>query len=164
MKKKSVCLFVVVCFMIPLSLAALSSENNEVKKANYELAARFSPAKLKKMVFSTTVDPHWLKYSDRFWYTYETSEGKVFFISDPAQKTKKPLFDNVKMAAMLTEITKDPYDAKHLPIKEIEFVKKDAAIQFEVKSSLEEEEEERDEEMEKEKMEEQDEEEDKKEK
>jgi len=152
-------LFVIVSFMIPLSSAALSSESNEVKKANYELASQFSPVKLKKMVFSTAVDPHWLKNSDRFWYTYETSEGKLFLIAEPAQKTKKPLFDNVKMAAMLTEITKDPYDAKHLPIKEIEFVKKDTAVQFEVKSSLEEEEEEKDEEMEKQKMEEQDEEE-----
>jgi len=51
MKRKSVCFFVIVFFIIPLSSAALSSENNEVKKANYELAAQFSPAKLKKMVF-----------------------------------------------------------------------------------------------------------------
>jgi hypothetical protein len=30
-------------------------------KGNYELAARFSPDKLKKMIFSTSVDPHWMK-------------------------------------------------------------------------------------------------------
>ncbi|MFW6140564.1 MAG: DPP IV N-terminal domain-containing protein [Acidobacteriota bacterium] len=165
MKRKTVCIFFMVLLMVFFLPAASSPEDNTIKKANYELASRFSPAKLKKMVFSTAVDPHWLKHSDRFWYTYETSEGKMFNIADPEKKTKKPLFDNVKMAAMLTEITKDPYDAKHLPIKEIEFVKKDTAIRFEVKSSQDEEEEEKaEEEKDKEKMEEQDQEPDKKEK
>jgi len=31
------------------------------QKANYDLAARFSPKKLDKMIFSLSVDPHWLK-------------------------------------------------------------------------------------------------------
>ena len=135
MKRKAICLSFIILLMVPFSSASDSSENDAIKKANYELAARFSPAKLKKMVFDTSVDPHWLKHSDKFWYTYETSEGKSFNIADPEKGTKVPLFDNVKMAAMLTEITKDPYDAKHLPIEEIEFVKKDRAIRFEVKSS-----------------------------
>jgi len=39
------------------------------------------------------------------------------------------------MVALLTMMTKDPYDAEHLPIKKIKFVKKDTAIQFEVESS-----------------------------
>jgi dipeptidyl aminopeptidase/acylaminoacyl peptidase len=43
------------------------------------------------------------------------------------------------MAALLTEITKDPYEAKHLPIEEIKFVKQDTAIRFDVESSQEEE-------------------------
>jgi hypothetical protein len=134
--------FLVFTFLI-LSFAAngLVAENTPVKKANYKLAARFTSAKMQKMAFSTSVSAHWLKHSDRFWYTYETSEGKTFYIVNPVRKTKRPLFDNVKMAAELTLITKDPYDAKHLPIDRIKFVKKDRAIQFEVESSQEEKEE-----------------------
>jgi len=109
---------------------------------------------MRKMAFSTSVDAHWLKHSDRFWYTYETSEGKTYYIVDPARKTKRPIFDNVKMAAELTLITKDPYDAKHLPIERMKFVKKDRAIQFEVESSQEEKEEEVEQEEEKKKEEE----------
>lgn len=115
-----------------------TAENTPVKKANYKLAARFTPAKLQKMTFSLSVDAHWLKHSERFWYSYETSEGKTFVIVDPVRKTRKPLFDNIKMAAELSRITKDPYDHKHLPIKKIKFVKKDRAIQFEVESSQDE--------------------------
>jgi dipeptidyl aminopeptidase/acylaminoacyl peptidase len=124
--------------LFSFSPSELLAENIPVKKANYKLPARFSPNKLRRTVFSTSVDPHWLKHSERFWYIYETSEGKAFYIVDPARKTKQPLFDNVKMAAMLTLLTKDPYDAKHLPIDRIKFVKEDKAIQFEVESSKEE--------------------------
>jgi dipeptidyl-peptidase-4 len=124
--------------VLSFSVSALAADNTPIKKANYKLAARFTPAKMQKMVFSISVDAHWLKYSDRFWYSYETSEGKTFYIVDPVRKTKRPIFDNVKMAAELTLITKDPYDAKHLPIDRIKFVKKDRAIQFEVESSQEE--------------------------
>ncbi|MGB2763319.1 MAG: DPP IV N-terminal domain-containing protein [Candidatus Aminicenantaceae bacterium] len=124
--------------ILSFSASGLLPENIPIKKANYKLAARFTSAKMKKMVFSTSVSPHWLKHSERFWYTYETSEGKTYYIVDPVKKTNRPLFDNVKMASMLTRITKDPYDAKHLPIKKIKFVKKDRAIQFEVESSQEE--------------------------
>ena len=35
-------------------------------KGNYELAARYSLEQIKKMVFSMSVNPHWLKKSDRF--------------------------------------------------------------------------------------------------
>jgi dipeptidyl-peptidase 4 len=164
LKRKAVCLFFIISLMVPFASSAFSNENKVIKKANYELAARFSPAQLKKMVFNTSVDPHWLKHSDRFWYAFETSEGKSFYIADPEKKIKNYLFDNVKMAALLTEITKDPYDAKHLPIKEIEFVKKDRAIRFEVQSSQEEEEKDKDKEMEKEKMQEEEKKEEKKEK
>ena len=52
--------------------------------------------------------------------------------SIPLTKSKKPLFDNAKMAAELTRILLSPYDAQHLPIKTIKFIKKDTAIQFEI--------------------------------
>ena len=58
-------------------------------KANYQLASRFSPKRLEKMVFSTSVDPHWLKLSDRFWYEYETPNGKNWYIVDPVKGEKK---------------------------------------------------------------------------
>ena len=44
---------------------ALQAQQPAPKKANYALAARFAPGKISKMLFSTSVDPHWLKLSDR---------------------------------------------------------------------------------------------------
>ena len=37
------------------------AQQTPVTKANYALAARFSPNKVQKMIFSLNVDPHWLK-------------------------------------------------------------------------------------------------------
>jgi dipeptidyl aminopeptidase/acylaminoacyl peptidase len=106
-------------------------------KANYQLAARFAPKKVEKMIFSTSVDPHWLKKSDRFWYAYETTNGKNWYIVDPARAEKKILFDNARLAAELTRIVKDPMDAQHLMIDSLRFIKDENWIQFEVLSTQE---------------------------
>jgi dipeptidyl aminopeptidase/acylaminoacyl peptidase len=82
------------------------------------------------------VDPHWLKLTDRFWYMYETREGKYWYIVDAAKGSKQQLFDNAKLAAEITKIVKDPFDAQHLPIERLKFIKNETAIQFEVKSTI----------------------------
>jgi len=104
-------------------------------KANYAAAARFAPKKLEKLIFTTQVDAHWLKKSTRFWYMYETTEGKKWFIVDPAKGEKKILFDNDRLAAAISRIVKDPFEAKHLGLDSMRFIKDENWIQFEVKSS-----------------------------
>ncbi|MFC0262008.1 S9 family peptidase [Fontibacter flavus] len=106
-------------------------------KGNYELAARFSPEKLKKMIFTTDVDAHWLKKSDRFWYEYETTEGKNWYIVNPATRTKTKLFDNDRLAAEITKIVKDPFDGQHLDISNLKFLEDENTIQFKIKSTQE---------------------------
>ena len=123
--------------LLVLSSKLLNAQQSPAPKANYALAARFSPKKLDKMVFSLAVDPHWLKKSDRFWYMYETTEGKSWYIVDAAKGVKKFLFDNAVLAAKLTRLTDDPMDAQHLNIDSMRFVRDENWIRFEVKSSKE---------------------------
>ncbi|MBZ5605959.1 MAG: DPP IV N-terminal domain-containing protein [Acidobacteriia bacterium] len=118
-----------LCFT--LTTAAYAADPVPVHKANYELAQHWMQGRVGKLVFDTSVTPHWLA-GDKFWYSYETSHGRHFYLVDPARKSKAPVFDNAKMAAMLTEITRVPYDSQHLPIRTIKFVKNDTAIEFEV--------------------------------
>ncbi len=110
--------------------AAKPAPDNRVRKANYDLASRWTAAKVGKMVFDTAVAPHWLESGDRFWYSYETNQGKKWWLVDPLKKAKTPLFDNAKLAALLTNLTRIPYDAQHLPIQTIKFIKGDTAFQF----------------------------------
>jgi dipeptidyl-peptidase 4 len=102
------------------------------QKPNYELASRWTSQKVGKFIFDTAVVPHWLENDDRFWYSYETNQGKKFVLVDPVRKTKTPLFDNAKMAAMLTNLLRIPYDAQHMPVKNPKVIKKDTVLQFEV--------------------------------
>jgi dipeptidyl aminopeptidase/acylaminoacyl peptidase len=124
-----------VIFLAMFSIA-LQAQQPASKKANYAMAARFAPGKISKMLFSTSVDPHWLKLSDRFWYVYETRDGKYWYIVDAAKGTKRNMFDNAKLAAEITKIVKDPFDAQHLPIERLKFTKDENSIQFEVKSTI----------------------------
>ncbi|HUG39385.1 MAG TPA: DPP IV N-terminal domain-containing protein [Longimicrobiales bacterium] len=106
--------------------------------ANYRLAARFAPYKLDDLIHSTSVNPRWIEGSEAFWYDFETSEGKSFRVVDAARGRKRLVFDNAKLAAELTRITRDPYDARHLPIREIRFIDANT-VEFEVESSQDEE-------------------------
>lgn len=125
-------------FLFSLCLStAIMAQQTPIAKANYAAAARFSPKKLEKLVFSLNVDPHWLKKSDRFWYMYETSEGKKWYIVDAVKGEKKLLFDQAALAAKLTKITDDPMDAQHLNIDSMRFIKDENWVHFEVKSTIE---------------------------
>jgi dipeptidyl aminopeptidase/acylaminoacyl peptidase len=108
------------------------AQNPASPKANYDLASQWTSEKVAKIVFDTSVTPRWLETGDRFWYTYQTRDGRKFYLVDPPKKTKAPLFDHAKMAATLTTMVGQPYDAQHLPFSTVRFVKKDAAFQFDI--------------------------------
>ena len=116
----------------PAAIVAQKSEPPAPPVPNYDLAAQWTSQKVGKLVFDTTVNPRWLEHSDRFWYAYNTRDGRRFWFVDPIKKTRAPLFDHAKMAATLTTITRLPYDAQHLPFNNVRFVKKDTAIEFDV--------------------------------
>src|SRR5579872_5800752 len=123
--------------LLVTSLPAIAGDNvtvspAPVKKANYELAAQWTSSKIAKMIFDVAVTPHWLDSGDRFWYTFETTQGRKFWMVDPAKKTRSLVFDPVKLAAQLTTATGLPYDSQHLPISTIRFVKNDTTIEFDV--------------------------------
>jgi dipeptidyl-peptidase-4 len=99
---------------------------------NYALEERFLPDQVGKLVFDLGVTPHWFSESDRFWYSYQTTDGTRYYIVDPVKKAKTPLWDNAKVAAALSTLTNFPYDAQHLPIKRLKLVEKDTKMRFEV--------------------------------
>lgn len=124
-------------FLTLLAFIFISASLIAQDKANYRLASKFSPKKLDKIIYSLNVDAHWLKNGNRFWYEYETNEGKKWYIVDAAKGEKKLLFDNDKMAAEITKVVKDPFDAQHLGMENIKFTEDENKIRFEVKSTEE---------------------------
>lgn len=103
----------------------------------YLQAEKFTQSKLNTMLFSTTVDPHWFQQGNSFWFEYKTSEGTFWFVVDPNSKTKKQLFDRDELASQLTEIVHDPFEARHLPIRNLKAKEDGRTFTFEVMSSQE---------------------------
>ena len=123
--------------LLTLSLSVAQADNREkVREQNrHALAERFTASKLSNMLFSTTVDPHWFKSGEKFWYSYKTNQGTRWYIVDPATRKRVEMFDHDKLAAELTEIMKDPFIAAQLPITNLEVNEDGQTFTFEVRSS-----------------------------
>ena len=109
-------------FAAPLVAQQGSGADAPIVNANYQLGARFAPYKIRSLVYSTSVSPRWIEGSEKFWYEWKTSDGTFYYIVDPTNGSKRQIFDNARIAAELTRITKDPWDAQHLPIRKIKFI------------------------------------------
>ena len=131
---KKLLLFIALQLVFAPSLWA-TPEGEKVPTNRYELAERFTAPKLKTMLFSTSVDPHWFHSGEKFWYSYKTSKGTNWYVVDPVKRSRTPLFDQAKLAAQLTEIVKDPYIGSQLPIKNLEVAEDGYTFTFEVTSS-----------------------------
>ncbi|GAB5517994.1 MAG: DPP IV N-terminal domain-containing protein [Rhodothermales bacterium] len=108
-------LLVAACFLFPLTATA------QEHRANFELAERFTTQMLDKMVGSTRVNPRWIDDTNRFWYEYETPNGKKWVWVDADRQQKRPLFDTQVLAAELAESFNRPFNAKDLDLKGFEY-------------------------------------------
>jgi hypothetical protein len=122
----------VVAAIAAFTTARPTADVSTVVKPNYDLASQWTGEKVGKLLFDTSVTPRWFEGGDRFWYTFQTREGRKFSLVEPARKSKVPLFDHAKMAATLTQMIGQPYETAHLPFSTVRFVKKDAAFQFDI--------------------------------
>lgn len=104
----------------------------------YLQAEKFTREKLNTMLFSTTVDPHWFPVGNDFWFEYKTSEGTFWYVVDPDARRKTLLFDRDELASQLTEIVQDPFEARHLPIRNLKVKEDGRTFTFEVVSSQDE--------------------------
>ena len=101
----------------------------------YLQAEKFTREKLSTMLFSTQVDPHWFPTGNDFWFQYKTSEGTFWYVVNPDSRRKTPLFDRDELASQLSEIMHDPFEARHLPIRNLKVKEDGRTFTFEVVSS-----------------------------
>lgn len=124
--------------LLAVSGMAQSRQERMVRTPNYELAERFSAKRIGQMVFSTSVRPVWFRNGDKFLYAWKTSDGTQYYIADPKAGKTEPVFDMDKLAMQITEIMRDPFDAKHLPISNISIDQEnDGVLKFDIKSTKE---------------------------
>lgn len=103
-------------------------------KADFRSAEKFSSDNLGKMVGSTAVQPNWLKKSDVFWYSYKTGDGTLWWLVDPAKKSRTPLFDVYDLASNINQLINKPVNHLDLPIRNLKFKDDNLSFNFEVDS------------------------------
>ena len=126
-------------FVMALAMMGIMGTSTALKAQErlpeYLQAEKFTQDKLGTMLFSTTVDPHWFQQGNNFWYQYKTSEGTFWYVVNPTARTKNLLFDREEMAAQLTEIVQDPFEARQLPIRKLKAKEDGRTFTFEVTST-----------------------------
>lgn len=115
-------------FFTVFVLFCISVTYGQTGKADYRQAEKFRL--IGSEMGSLSVQPHFLKNSDKFWFLYKTGEGTHYYFVDPAKREKKPLFDNGHLVEELTRLTSKPYNYRALPITDIEFEKNEVTFTF----------------------------------
>ena len=123
--------------ILAMSCLCAGQMHAQERLPEYLQAEKFTQDKLNTMLFSTTVDPHWFQKGNCFWYEYKTSDGTQWYVVDPSKKVKTPLFDRDELAAQLTETVRDPFEARHLPIRNLKAKEDGKTFTFEVTSTKE---------------------------
>jgi len=103
-------------------------------KADFRAAEKYGTDNIAKMVGNTSVQPTWLKKSDLFWYSYKTGDGTLWWLVDPAKKSKTQLFDVYDMASKINQMIAKPVNHLDLPIKNLKFKDDNKSFNFEIDS------------------------------
>jgi dipeptidyl-peptidase-4 len=99
--------------------------------ADYDQAARFLGPNLTGLVVGGSVQANWLP-DDRFWYRSTSGQNSEFFLVDPVKKTRTAAFDHTRLAAALSTVTGQSYNAQQLPFQQIDFSLKTDSVLFDV--------------------------------
>jgi dipeptidyl-peptidase 4 len=118
----------VFLFISPL----LSANQKDDVQPNYKQAELYSSDYLRQRIYSSSVSPKWIGETDRFWYSYKTSEGTRFYLVDPAKRKKLPLFDHQALAAGLSVEVKKPIDEFALSLSDTEMDDEGKTLEFTV--------------------------------
>ena len=120
--------------LVALATSSAAAQDRP-NKGNWQLAEKFSPANLRSRVFTNSVNPHWLGQSDSLCYDWKDHNGSTFYLVVPTTKTKKPLFDQVKLSSQLSDLSHHAHDPQNLPFNSLVFSKDRKTFTFNADSS-----------------------------
>lgn len=122
------------CFsLVPLflGLCLASQTAPTLTEADYRRAADFQK-NMRDKVFELSVTPNWKPDSSGFWFLANTRSGKQFRQLDFTELRVKPLFDQKRLARLLSDSLKMEAKADDLPFTRIRFVDKET-VAFNIK-------------------------------
>ena len=102
-----------------LQRTASAQEMELYTTPNYQQARQYSSTYIRQFLYSTSVRPTWIGKTDKFWYSFEDSKGKHYYLVDPKRGTKGDLFDATKLAPQLSVMVKKPLEATDLALSRL---------------------------------------------
>ncbi len=118
MKLFSTTIVAVGLFFASLSITEFASAQ---QKPNFELAERFTGTNMQNMTGSTFLRANWIEDEDRFWYEWEDGDRKRWTFVDAERRSSRPLFDEQRMAAELSEAFNRGFNANDLDLKGFDY-------------------------------------------
>lgn len=112
-----------------------AAQQDKPNKGNWDLAEKFSSTSLRSRVYTSAVNPRWLGQSDSLCYDWKDHNGNGFVLVVPTTKTKRPLFDQVKLTAQLSDLSHHAHDPQNLPFNSLVFSKDRKSFTFTADSS-----------------------------
>ncbi|WP_347156534.1 DPP IV N-terminal domain-containing protein [Pontibacter chitinilyticus] len=98
-------------------------------KADYQRAEALKEA-LKEQVFYAPTSFHWLEKGNSFWYSSITPKGRKFVLVDAHKQTRKPAFNQEKLATSLAAASGKEVKPYDLPFTTISYTADGKAIEF----------------------------------
>lgn len=114
-------------------IAQTPYQPEQLTAEDYEKAEDALTFHTRSLVLDGAVRANWIN-DHSFWYRNMGEKGKEFFWVDAKRKTKKPAFDQEKLAKLLSETLGreiDPYD---LPFNNIELASADNLLSFTIRA------------------------------
>lgn len=117
--------------LLSLTLLITSLQAQDMR-ARYERAAQHLPAQATKLMRNLSVDPVWIKGSDKFVYRRQLpNEEREFLLVDAASSSTPPApaFDHTRLAAALEAASTKKTDPRKLPFQRLNSIDS-TAVEF----------------------------------
>jgi len=119
-----------ISFILILVVISFETYAQQLTKEDYARAVSFLGQNLNnRKMFNANVNPNWFSDSSGFWYTYQSKNETVYYKYDLKKNTSEKLFNQERLAAILSDSLKTPVRPNELPINSIRYLDK-THIQF----------------------------------
>jgi dienelactone hydrolase len=108
-----------IALILVVTFSVNAQQPAALTTADYQRAEKWMGYNTNPLVFRSGIRPTW-QGDDRFWYRVTTPEGSEFVMVDTATGTKRPVFDQAKLAAALSTAAGAAFDAHRLPFTDFE--------------------------------------------
>jgi dipeptidyl aminopeptidase/acylaminoacyl peptidase len=102
---------------------ALGAQTVQVTDVDYARAEQLLPWNTSRLVTGDEVVPQFFKDGNRFWYRNKTRTGADFVVINPVTNTRGLLFDNARLAAVMSLAADTTFDPDRLPFRAFRFGK-----------------------------------------